>query len=56
MAGLKRVDVVYLNRLQRDYSQDKLPNPEQVRFDFARMISIVTYLNDEIEQINKRQV
>ncbi len=51
MPGLKREEIVFLNRLRRDYAQDELPHGERIRYDFARAILIVTHLNDEIEKL-----
>jgi hypothetical protein len=53
MPGLNRADIVFLNRMQVEYTNDKLPNTEQIRYDFARMIGVVTRLNDEIEKLTR---
>ena len=55
MPGLRRADLVFLNRMQVDYAKDSLPNPEQIRHDLARMIGIVVFLNDEIDKLLRRK-
>jgi hypothetical protein len=49
---LSREEKVWMNRIASDYSrQDELPNPEQVRFDVARLLSIAYGLNDKLVKI-----
>ncbi len=55
MPGIRRDEIVYINRLVRDYSQDELPNPEQIRYDFGRLAGIIHALDKEIEKMSKRE-
>ncbi len=49
MLGLRRDEMVILNRLRHEYNKDALPDVEQIRSDFERVIAVVTRLNDEID-------
>ncbi len=52
---MDRSEQVRLNRLQRDYTQDELPNQEQIRFDFGWLAGLVLRLNDQVEKAAKKQ-
>lgn len=50
MAGLERAEQVFLNRVLTEYEKEQLPNPEQVRFDVARLVKLVAVLQIEVNK------
>lgn len=52
MEGLKRSDLVNLNRIQRLYTTaDKLPNAEQIRYDVAWLLNALARLNAQLAEV-----
>lgn len=46
MWELKRAEQVRLNRILTEYGRDKMPHPEQIRFDVAWLVNVMVRLND----------
>lgn len=53
MAGLNRIDLVFLNRVSVEYAKDHLPNGEQIRYDITHLMGIINQMEGEIKKILK---
>lgn len=55
MAGLSRDEIVFLNRMEHEYKQDKLPNEEQIRYDNGRLVGIIARLTEELGKMSREK-
>lgn len=53
--GLTRADIVRINRMQREYTQDELPHREQIIFDNGWLIGLVMRLDEEINKLRRNR-
>ena len=53
MPGLKRDEAVFLNRVLKEYTQDRIPNEEQVRHDIGRLCNTISRIAMEIDKMLK---
>lgn len=52
---LTRAQIVQLNRIQHDYTQDQLPHAEQIRYDFGWLVGLIARLNQEADNGKTRK-
>lgn len=52
---LERAEQVKINRIQKEYTQDMLPNPEQVRHDVNWLVSLALRLSERLEKVTRER-
>ncbi len=50
---LERAVQVRINRMQKEYAQDQLPNQKQIRYDMAWVIDLALNLSKKLEKVTR---